>query len=70
MTGMGRKRTLGRKPFVCDGIVYSEAKRVRELLSHIDSDPADKFDESLSFLVRDGFVTGTVLDVDGGARLM
>lgn len=32
-------------------------------------DLADKFDESLSFLVRDGFVTGTVLYVDGAPVL-
>jgi hypothetical protein len=42
MSRLGRLRSLGRKPFVCVGIVYSEAKRVRELLSHIDIDPIHK----------------------------
>jgi len=31
---------------------------------------ADIFDEGLSFLVRDGFVKGTVRDVDGSTRLL
>jgi hypothetical protein len=42
MTGIGREQPLGRKPSGCGGIVHSEAKRFRELMSHHDSDPTQQ----------------------------